>query len=334
MNILVIGLGSMGKRRIRNLQAIGGHVLAGLDVRPDRREEITKNFGLQTFCDLDEMSQQFSPDAIVISTPPKLHMTYANWAVEQGCHCFIEASVTDREAIESLAKRVQSTDLIIAPSCTMTFYPGPQRIAQILQDRLIGDVLSINYVTGQYLPDWHPWESIQEYYVSDRETGGAREIVPFELTWLNQLFGTPEALSSVVMKKTDMPAEIDDIYHCLLQYPKHKILLNLTVEVISRPIATREMVILGSEGKLQFSSHRNEVAYCNTNEPQWVRFPLDKGIVEQHYINPEEPYIQEVKAFLGAIASQGKTPFPNSLEEDARVLSVLETLEDKNLMRA
>jgi|GEM_PF-5712643 len=43
-NILVIGLGSMGKRRIRNLQFIGYKSIAGFDPREDRRAEANEKY--------------------------------------------------------------------------------------------------------------------------------------------------------------------------------------------------------------------------------------------------------------------------------------------------
>ena len=143
----------------------------------------------------------------------------------------------------------KNSKVLIAPSCTMRHFPGPKKIKELIGQRIIGNPLNINYHTGQYLPDWHPWEKIEDFYVSVRETGAGREIVPFELTWLNDIFGDPEPLACVKGKLTDMNADIDDIYHCLLRYPDN-ILANITVEVISRPKATREMRCLGVQVKL------------------------------------------------------------------------------------
>ena len=41
MRFLIVGLGSMGKRRIRNLRALGETEIAGFDPRPERRDEAT-----------------------------------------------------------------------------------------------------------------------------------------------------------------------------------------------------------------------------------------------------------------------------------------------------
>ncbi len=53
MKILQIGLGSMGKRRIRNFQALGLKDIVGFDFRNDRRDEAEKKYKIKTIDVLD-----------------------------------------------------------------------------------------------------------------------------------------------------------------------------------------------------------------------------------------------------------------------------------------
>ena len=326
MKFLVVGLGSMGKRRLRNLQVLGQTALAGFDPRADRRKEATLRYGIETFDSFGKALAVFRPDALVISTGPNLHMEYAHPAVKLGLHCFIEASVVEGESIAELCVALEGTKLVMVPSCTMRYYPGPIAIRDIIRSGKIGKPLNLNYLTGQYLPDWHPWEHIQEFYVSQRETGGAREIVPFELTWINEIFGEPKPLACVKTKLTDMDADIDDIYHCLLRYPDG-MLANVTVEVISRPKAIRELNILGSTGRLVFSVDENCVRYIAVGDEDWTRIHLGSGTLEKGYINPEEPYIAEMADFVMAIEAENRKIFPNTLENDVCILALLNNLE-------
>lgn len=326
MKFLVIGLGSMGKRRVRNLLAIGGHEVAGFDLREDRRVEAKEKYGITVFAEVDAALASFTPDGLVISTSPDHHMTYAFRAYELGLPCFIEASVTDADRILALHEKTVSRGPLMAPSCTMRYFPGPKKVKELIDLGVIGKPLNFNYQTGQYLPDWHPWEQIEDYYVSARETGAGREIVPFELTWLNDIFGEPEALACVKAKLTDMNADIDDIYHCLLRYPRG-VLANVTVEVISRPQSTRELRVLGSTGEIVFSADENCVRFANVDNPEWVRFDLGSGSVEAGYINPEEPYIAEMRDYVGAVAAGDRSRYPNTLLADYRVLQTLYQLE-------
>lgn len=330
MRFLVIGLGSMGKRRVRNLIALGHKDnIAGFDLREDRRIE-AKKYEIDIFDDFEKAMHEFKPDAFLISTPPNLHMYYAYIAEQNDIHCFIEASVVDAEKILELSNRIKNKKILMAPSCTMRYYPMPTKIKELINNRIIGKVLNYNYQTGQYLPDWHPWEKIEDFYVSNPDTGGCREIVPFELTWLNDIFGDPKPLACVRKKLTDMNADIDDIYHCILEYPNN-IIGNLTVEVVSRPKATREIRILGTEGEIVYSADGNELRYINLQMNEWERIKFDTGTVESGYINPEEPYINEVKAYIDAIEkilNGENSTYPNTLEDDYKILQTLYKLEE------
>ena len=330
MRFLVIGLGSMGKRRVRNLIALGyKDNIAGFDPRKDRTNEASQ-YEIETFNNFEEAIKRYNPDAFIISTPPNLHMKYAYYATMHNISCFIEASVVDADKILNLSREIKKSPIIMAPSCTMRYYPAPQKIKSLVKDGTIGKVLNFNYQTGQYLPDWHPWENIEEFYVSNPDTGGCREIVPFELTWLNDIFGDCKPLACVRRKLTDVSANIEDIYHCLLEYPNN-ILGNLTVEVISRPKATRDIRILGSKGEIVYSGDTNTLKYINTKMKEWSIISFDKGTVEDGYINPEEPYINEMKDFVESIKNikQGKDSlYPNSLEDDYKILQTLYKLEE------
>lgn len=327
MKFLVIGLGSMGKRRVRNLQALGFGDIAGFDVREERRAQAAEKYGITVYSDFTIAMEDFRPESLVISTSPEHHMTYAWAGVARGISCFIEASVVDADQILELHKRIEGTQVLILPSCTMRYFPGPKKVKELIRAGSIGNPLSLNYQTGQYLPDWHPWERIEDFYVSVRQTGGCREIVPFELTWLNDIFGRPESLACVKAKLTDINADIDDLYHCLLRFPGD-VLASLTVEVVSRPQATRELRVLGTKGQVVFSADENCVRHCSVGNPEWVRFDLGGGTVETGYINPEEPYIAEMKDFAEAVRQHDKSLFPNTLMDDYHVLQILYRLEE------
>lgn len=326
MRFLIIGLGSMGKRRVRNLQALQENDIAGFDISQNRCTEAETKYNINTYTQFENAISEFQPNVFIISTPPNLHMKYALYAEAKDIHCFIEASVIDSEKILELSNKIKNKDLIIVPSCTMSYFPISIKTRELLQQNIIGKPLNFNYQSGQYLPDWHPWEKIEDFYVSDRATGAGREIVPFELTWINALFGDATPLACVKRKLTDLGTNIDDIYHCILEYPNN-VIGNITVEVISRPKAVREFRLIGTEGEIVFSSDTNSLKYINTSMDNWNVISFEKGHIEDHYINPEEPYINEIKDFINAIKNNDINLFPNSLEKDYKILYNLYQLE-------
>lgn len=330
MNILVIGLGSMGKRRVRNLQALGCENVYGFDVREDRCKEANDKYGIDTYTDFPEALKVSSADIFVISTPPDKHMYYAYYAYENGKSAFIEASVVDADKILELHNLLDGKVFTILPSCTMRYFPFVKKIYELVKEEKIGKILNMNYQVGQYLPDWHPWEDIKDFYVSKFETGAAREIVPFELTWINHLLGTPKPLACVKRKLTDMDTDIDDMYHSILEYPNN-IIVNLTIEVISRPKATRELRIIGSQGEIVYSQDNNTLKYITTDMDDWEYISFDLENVERDYIYSEEPYIEEMRDFVEAtkLHKENKpTSYSNNLKDDYEILSTLYKLEE------
>lgn len=61
MKSLVIGLGSMGKRRVRCLQSLGVTEIMGVDLRTDRCEEAVQRYGIRTQTSLSDVWGHFVP---------------------------------------------------------------------------------------------------------------------------------------------------------------------------------------------------------------------------------------------------------------------------------
>ena len=181
MKFLVVGLGSMGKRRIRCLKKLNYKNIAGFDLREDRRDEVVDKYSIKTFKDIDDAINQFSPDAFIISVPPDVHHTYMELAINNNINFFVEASVVDT-SMENIIKSLDKKSIVGIPSATMLFHPGIILIKDIIKKNKYGKITNLVYHSGQYLPDWHTYESVSDFYVSNPITGGCREIVPFELT--------------------------------------------------------------------------------------------------------------------------------------------------------
>ncbi|MBI3639000.1 MAG: Gfo/Idh/MocA family oxidoreductase [Thaumarchaeota archaeon] len=320
MKFLIVGLGSMGKRRIRNLKQLEQNDIIGFDTREDRCNEAHEKYQIHTFTDIAEAIKD-NPDAMVISTPPDLHMRYAKIAIENNIHFFTEASVIQDEMEEVIQLLVKS-NIIGLPSCTMRYHPIVIQVNRILKTNNIGKPLAILYHSGQYLPDWHPWEDYRKFYVSKRKTGACREIVPFELTWLVSTFGKINSVTANKSKVSKLEADIDDIYNVLLEF-KNGVQGNLTVDVIAR-FPYRQLKILGENGVI-FADWSEKIVRYFTKETGWVDKKIDDGIIEKNYIHGEGMYIHEMETFLKSIKKE--IPQPYTFEEDLKILKILEYME-------
>jgi spore coat polysaccharide biosynthesis protein SpsF (cytidylyltransferase family)/predicted dehydrogenase len=323
MKVMVVGLGSMGKRRVRNLIANGVSEknIIGVDCRADRISEAAEKYGIATSSEI-QPADLAAVSALVISTSPDQHLPYALIASEHGKHMFIEASVL-AEGLPELADQVELKKLVAFPSCTMRFFAGPKRISELLRDEVIGDVLAWQYQSGQYLPDWHPWEPITEFYVSNPQTGGCREIVPFEMVWLEPLFGKVKDIDCRRAKLSAMPADIDDIYMLQMRH-EGGVLGQLIVDVLGRT-AIRHLRVTGSNGTLEWDDSTKRLRVFRVVTGQWQEETVGSGTVESRYINPEEPYIEEIRNFLECVRTRQVPAY--TLRDDLNILGLLYSAE-------
>jgi len=310
----------MGKRRIRNLQYLKQEDIIGFDSREDRCAEASEKYNIKTYHDIAKVLDK-KPDAMVISTPPDLHMRYAKIALENKIHFFTEASVVQDE-MEEIIEMLDKNDMVGLPSCTMRYHPVVNEIKDILSKNIIGKPLSFLYHSGQYLPDWHPWEDYRKFYVAKRETGACREIVAFELVWLIELFGKIKTVSARKAKVSNLEVDIDDIYNILLEF-ENGIESTMTVDVIAR-FPFRQIKILGENGVILADWSERNVKYF-TNDKGWIESKIDDGKIEENYIHGEGPYIEEMKTFLEAVQKKREQSY--TFREDFEILKTLELIE-------
>ena len=326
MTFLVVGLGSMGKRRVRCLKALGIKDIYGFDLRKDRTEEVSKLYGVEVFNDFDEAFDKARPDALIISVPPQYHIIYINAAIERGIHFFVEASVVD-DGMKAAIDKINKMKIVAAPSATLMFHPAIKLINKIIKDGELGKISNVLLHSGQYLPDWHTYEKVSDYYVSDPATGGGREIVPFELTWFTMVFGYPKRVSGNYRRTIEIigAENIDDTYNCLLDYGDH--LSVVTVDVVSR-YATRRLLINGSEKQLYWSWDENCVKIYDPKKGAWEQRDYQMISAQKGYNANigENMYIEEIAGFLDAI--KNKTNFINTMEADYSVLQLLYKIEE------
>jgi len=321
---LIIGLGSMGKRRIRCLKALGIQEIIGFDLRSDRRTDAKALYNIDV---IEELKQDIFNDLsfIIISTPPDSHTEYVKTAIDFDLPAFIEGSVIKTEVERAL--RYNTKNIFLAPSCTLRFHPIIIDITAAIKSRKYGKITNFTYHSGQYLPDWHPWEHVNDFYVSKRETGGGREIVPFELTWIVDSIGWPESAKGIFKKTIDFGPEIEDSYAFLLNY--HDKVGSIIVDVAARH-ALRNLVINMERGQIQWRWDDSYFKIYESKTNRWITFHQPEFTAASGYNKNigEQMYIDEIQSFINGITDRNL--YPNSIEDDIKVLTILEQIENSD----
>jgi predicted dehydrogenase len=312
----------MGKRRIRNLQALGVVKIIGFDPQLIRCQEVSEKYGIQAFRDMglvriDEM------DAVIISTPPDHHNEWIDFAIKNGKPAFVEASVI-LEGLPDLDEQAKMSGTLIVPSSTLHFHPAIKIIREIVAGGEYGRVVNFSYHMGQYLPDWHPWEKVGDSYTGKKETSGAREMVAFDLTWLVEIIGFPRDVVGFYGQTMNFGPEIDDTYAIAIKFANA--FATFLVDTTAR-YYIRHLIMNLENAQIMWRWDKQIVTLYNANTKSWSDIPLPVGKAADGY-NPnifEDMYIDEMRAFIEAV--NGKEEFPNSLDKDIEILSILYQVE-------
>jgi len=322
MKIGIIGLGSMGKRRIRNLKALGQTDIIGFDLREDRRLEAQTRYGIHVVSDLTELEKI---DAAIISTPPDHHHEYLDWSLKYNKPCFVELNIVLQE-LSRINLEAKSKKIFIATSCTYMFHPAIQRLQALIASHVYGKVTGFIYHCGHYLPDWHPWEHVRDFFVSNPETSGCRELVVFELTWIRKVFGRPTKIQTSGKKTLDLGLNSNDTCGLQLMFPDY--LGVMLVDVVSR-FATRSLTVNLEKAQIRWNWEKNSLDIYSADTKEWhsENYQIAKSEAGYNENISETIYIEELRTFLDALNL--KKSYPSSLDEDIDTMELLGTIDPK-----
>jgi len=317
VRFLIAGLGSMGSRRIRNLQALGCSDIVGYDLKERRRRDAEMKYGISTVSSLDALNGY---DVMIVSTPPDRHTDYIRRSVDDGKPCFVELSLT-AEGLDSLRETAEERGVFIAPSCTFVFHPSVKIIRDMVKSGVYGRVRNFTYHSGQYLPDWHPWDDTNEFFAFRKETSGCREILSFELHWLADVVGMPDRLDAGHGMTSDLDIDFDDTY--AVSVHSGGVFGLVFVDVVSR-FATRSLIMNLEGAQVRWNWEDGFVRVYEADGKAWKRFSEYDGSPEEGGDRNirEEMYVDELKAFIAAV--EGRAVFPNTVDREVRLLRLLD----------
>ncbi|PJH75995.1 MAG: gfo/Idh/MocA family oxidoreductase, partial [Anaerolineae bacterium CG_4_9_14_0_8_um_filter_58_9] len=217
MKFLIAGLGSIGRRHLRNLIALGERDIVlyrthRATLPDDELAAFPAETDLAAALDPSTSSGQAKPDAIIIANPTALHLEVAIRAAEAGCHILIEKPIShslDRvDELEAALKRGGGKVLV---GFQYRFHPTLRKARQLLADGAIGRPLAAHVHFGEYLPAWHPWEDYRQSYAARADLGGGVILTQCHaLDYLPWLIGSVESLWAFVGTLGGLGVDVED----------------------------------------------------------------------------------------------------------------------------
>ncbi len=327
MTILVIGLGSMGKRRIRLIKKYNTDFeIIGVDTSSERREQCSNEYGIISFACMDEALVSKKADCAFVCTSPLSHSKIITYCLENNLQVFTELNLVDDGYDENI-RLAEEKQLVLFLSSTFLYRKEILKIKELCDSQKA----PFNYVyhVGQYLPDWHPWESYNNFFVGDKRTNGCREIFAIEMPWIINTFSSVVNYNVISSKMTDLNIDYNDNYIVMLEHENGS-KGTLIVDIVSRK-AVRNLEVLSENLYLNWDGSPTGLYQYDTAEKKSNNIQLYDNIYQLKDYSSfvvENAYYDEIVAFFDAV-TKNKTPL-YSFEKDRETLNVINKIEGIN----
>ena len=314
----------MGKRRIRLLSEHKNIELFGIDSQQSRCDEVKEKFGIKCYACIAEVVESEYPDAAVISTSPLSHAAIIKECLQSNLHVFTEINLVS-DGYEENMKLAKEKGLTLFLSSTFLYQAETLKIIDKIKS---ANISKLNYIyhVGQYLPDWHPWESYNNYFIGNPRTNGCREILTIDLPWIVTAFGDIKSVQVMKSKNTDLNIDYSDNYFIMLEHETGAKGF-FAADVVARK-AVRHFEVFGESLHITWDGTPETLLGYDINKKEDVLLLADTTTEHiEGYSNliDENPYRDELDAFLAAV-NEGKKPMWD-FEKDMSLLKWIDAIE-------
>ena len=242
-SVLIAGCGSIGKRHARVLRSLGVADVRACDPVAEQRQALALESPSVRLYDSYEAGLSDRPDAVLLCTPPAVHVPMARQAVKAGCHVLTEKPLSDTlEGIDDLAALASRNGKKVMVALCFRYHEGLLRAKRYLDDGRIGRLVSIRALMGEYLPDIRA--DYRTLYLA--QYSGAFELM-HDLDLALWYADQPVRKSRCVYGSySDIGIPAPDVAEFLLEF-ENRCVANVHLDFFQRP-RRRQMELIGTQG--------------------------------------------------------------------------------------
>jgi predicted dehydrogenase len=217
MKILIIGLGSIGKKHVKAIKS----VLPDAEIFALRsKRDAEKHSDVTNIYSLDEIGSP-AVDFTIVANPTSEHKKTISQLIKYSFPLFIEKPIYHSLDIEDLVNSVNSKGIQTYVACNLRFLDCIKFIKEKLPQMQNNKINEVNAYCGSYLPEWRPNIDFRKSYSAIAELGGGVHIdLIHELDYLYWLFGTPKEVKRNFRSQSSLSLSLSsfDYANYLLDY--------------------------------------------------------------------------------------------------------------------
>jgi predicted dehydrogenase len=307
MKVLMVGLGGIGQRHVRNLRTILGDSAEILAYRVRRLSQVVtpalqlapsgdveKVYGIRVFDTLAAALDE-GPEVAFVCNPSSLHVPVATACVQAGCDVFLEKPVSNTmDGVGELLGAAESRCRVVMVGYQLRFHPCFQALEEVVRGGSLGRILAVRATVGEYLPGWHPYEDYRRMYAARADLGGGVLVTQIhEFDYLYGLFGPPQRVFALGGHASRLEIDVEDVASTLMEFHTQggPLPVHLHQDYLQRP-ASRGCEVIGDQGKaimdlagLSFTHYDSEGKISNAR--RWEQFDRNQLFLDQlgHFLD-------------------------------------------------
>lgn len=303
MKVLIIGLGSIGKRHCSNLISLG---VENISIVTSKKELPDSFKHLIFFTSIAAAVENETYTHALICTPTANHLSDLQQLIEAGIpQIYLEKPISNTLSDVSIGLEYIEKGNQIIVGYDLHFDPGLNRVKSLLDNNAIGRVYSVNSFVGQYLPDWRPYEDYRLGMSASIEKGGGVMLdLIHEFDYLCWLFGTPETVYGMYQNNPELEIETEDLADILVKFQKG-INVSLHLDYHQRSLV-RNCLITGEKGSILWDLADRKVTFTNDQK--------EVEIFDFNGYERNDRYLQILDAFLNNPSDPRLCTYPMALK--------------------
>ena len=104
------------------------------------------------------------------------------------------------------------------------YMPLFNNIKNIIDQRIIGNILAVNVYAGQYLPNWRSNSDYRDGVSANKSLGGGVLLeLSHEIDYVIWLFGVPKSVICSAPKISNLEIDVEDIANIIFEYEQIRI---------------------------------------------------------------------------------------------------------------
>ena len=307
MNVLVVGLGSIGKRHLTNIFRVDSGARVTVWHQSGRlHPDESLHPGVEVVNTFDDAIRA-NPQVAILSNPASAHVQTAVSLAELGIHLLIEKPLSNRlDRIEQLVATCREHSVQVMLGYNFRFYQPLMVMRQAMLNQAIGKVLFARAEVGQYLPDWRPGQDYRQVVSARQDLGGGVLLeLSHEVDYSRWFFGEVAAVSATVQRIGRLEIDVDDYAEMILEYDSG-IFQSIHLDMLRRA-PKRVFEINGENGILVWDGISHEVSLFSAEKRHWSKIFTDDAL------DRNEMYLAELRHFFACVR-QNCQPAPGLLD--------------------